>query len=337
MPNEALSIDEILESLQPTITPVQSSDALDPSRFQYTVGSTQDTASEYPTMDEEENIVFDMQVEEPVEESAQQRVSEYENVPEEERPIIGEVEGVKEIHYEVGDETTARFSGAMWFEEIQKRSIIIGGQGGISSWLTLLLSRMHPSAIYTFDPDTVEVVNLAGQLFSLEDAGRRKCDAINRTVQRFSDYHKINSIPELYTSESISGPIMFCGFDNMAARKVFYLNWKKFVSEMPKDTRKEALYLDGRLNAETFQILCIRGDSEWDKVTYESQYLFSDAEAEHALCSFKQTAFMANMIAGTMTNLYVNHCANLVGGCRTIPFYTSYEADQMYLVEEGGI
>lgn len=253
-------------------------------------------------------------------------------------PILDEMPDVPQVSYEEVRSTTARFSSASWFEAVQEKTIIVGGQGGISSWLTLLLSRMRPAAIYTFDMDVVEEVNLAGQLYAMEHVGRLKCDSVIDTVKRYSNYGSIFGINEAYDEDSMASNIMMCGFDNMVARKVFYTNWKNHVHTcVNEEDRKKCLFIDGRLNAETLQVLCITGDADWDMQTYEEKFLFSDSEALSHVCSFKQTAFTANIIAGLMANLFVNFCANLVGGCRTIPFFTSYEADMMYLKQEGGI
>lgn len=259
------------------------------------------------------------------------------SVPTPDDPILEDVPGAEVISYETVRSTTARFSSASWFEKVQEQTVIVGGQGGISSWLTLLLSRMRPTSIYTFDMDVVEEVNLAGQLYAMEHIGKFKCDSVIDTVKRYSNYGSIFGINEAYTPESMAANIMMCGFDNMVARKVFYNNWKQLVESLPEEERKSCLFVDGRLNAETLQVLCITGDASWDMQTYEERYLFNDSEALSNVCSFKQTAFTANIIAGIMSNLFVNFCANLVGGCRTIPFFTSYEADMMYLKQEGGV
>ena len=233
--------------------------------------------------------------------------------------------------------STARFSGAVWFNKIQEQVIIVGGQGGISSWFTFLAARMFPRSIYTYDPDRVEMVNLAGQLFSRDDIGMYKGDAVSRTVGKFSEYRSMFVVNERFTEETNPTKIMVCGFDNMEARKVFYNKWKELVNNQKPLERKECLFIDGRLAAESLQILCIVGDASWDMAKYEKEFLFSDSEVEVATCSFKQTAFMANMIAALMVNMLANFCANLCGGCRTIPFYTQYEADQMYMQLEGGV
>lgn len=86
--------------------------------------------------------------------------------------------------------------------------------------------------------------------------------------------------------------------------------------------------------AEEFQILCIKGDDEYNINRYSNEYLFSDAEADETICSYKQTTFCANMIASYMVNLFVNFCANEVGAYRDLPFLTAYNAETMYLKTE---
>lgn len=76
------------------------------------------------------------------------------------------------------------------------------------------------------------------------------------------------------------------------------------------------------------------GDDEYNINRYNNEFLFSDAEADETICSYKQTTFCANMIASYMVNLFVNFCANEVGGCRDLPFFTEYNAILMYLKTE---
>lgn len=84
--------------------------------------------------------------------------------------------------------------------------------------------------------------------------------------------------------------------------------------------------------AEEFQVLCIKGDDEFNINRYKDEFLFSDEEAEETICSYKQTTFMANMIASVMVNLFVNFIANRCNPIidRDVPFYTSYSAETMY-------
>lgn len=144
------------------------------------------------------------------------------------------------------DESTARFSSAVWFEEIQKKTIILAGVGGIGSYVGFMLSRMKPKAIYIYDDDRVEVVNMAGQLFSSRDVMKFKVDALSEMVKNYSSYYDTFAIRERFTDESEATDIMICGFDNMGARQTFFHVWKKHVLSKPQEERKHCLYIDGR-------------------------------------------------------------------------------------------
>ena len=51
------------------------------------------------------------------------------------------------------DDSTARFSSAVWYEEIQKKVIILAGLGGIGSYVAFLLARMKPRSLFLYDDD----------------------------------------------------------------------------------------------------------------------------------------------------------------------------------------
>ena len=223
--------------------------------------------------------------------------------------------------------TTARFSSAEWYNKVQEQAIIIGGAGGISSWLAFLLSRTNVYEISIYDPDKVEEVNLAGQFFGFRDIGDFKTMAVVRHIRDFANYYNCSQYRDLYGQHSYVKKVMMCGFDNMEARKVFFNNWKRLVENIP--CPEECLFIDGRLSAECSQVLCVQGDDSQAIEAYEEQYLFSDDMADATVCSYKQTSFMANMIAATMVNLFVNWCANLVGSFRPVPFFTEYDAVTM--------
>lgn len=233
------------------------------------------------------------------------------------------------------DESTTRFSSAIWFEEIQKKIIVLAGLGGIGSYVAFLLARMHPKSIFLYDDDKVELVNMAGQLYSLQDVDRFKVDAIASMMQQYSTYNSTCAIRQKFTEDTEPADIMICGFDNMAARYTFFQKWLQHVESKPDDYKAHCLFLDGRLAAEELQVLCIRGDDTYNKTRYQTEFLFTDAAADETLCSYKQTTYMANMIGSIMVNLFTNFVANeLVEGLRDLPFFTSYSADSMMFKTE---
>lgn len=234
------------------------------------------------------------------------------------------------------DETTSRFSDAIWYNKIQEKVITLAGLGGIGSYVAFLLSRMKPRAIYLYDDDEVEAANMSGQLYGKQDFGHKKVNAMATMVSNYADYGSIFAMPEKFTYESEASDIMICGFDNMKARQTFYDMWLAHLVQIPFEQRKNCLFIDGRLAAESIQVFCITGDDDYSQSRYKKDWLFADIQADVTMCSYKQTTFCANMIGSIMTNLFVNFCANECNPLipRDLPFMTSYEAETMYFKTE---
>ena len=229
-------------------------------------------------------------------------------------------------------ETTSRFSSAIWYDNIKTKDILVAGIGGIGSYVVFLLSRMTPNSILVYDPDIVEAANMSGQLYCTIDIGNSKTSAIAKMVSFYSQYFKISCFRQRFATHSVARDIMICGFDNMAARKAFFNSWYEWVKLHKEEDKKDCLFIDGRLAAENFQILCIRGDDTYNIERYKNEFLFNDEEADATICSYKQTSFCANMIASYMVNLFVNFAANQCDPLmeRDLPFYIEYDASLMY-------
>lgn len=256
----------------------------------------------------------------------------------EEEPLVEE----SEVHQEIPvnsnsllvEESTSRFSSAIWFDNIKQKSVILAGLGGIGSYVAFLLGRLHVANIALFDDDVVEEGNMSGQLYASSYVGQEKVFATQAILGNFANYYDVNVFPERYTENSISGDIMICGFDNMVARRTFFESWLRHVREVEAEggDSSACLFIDGRLAAESFQVFCIKGGDEYNITKYHEQFLFRDEEAEETICSYKQTTFMANMIGSVIVNLFVNFCANQCSPLipRDLPFLTEYSADTMF-------
>lgn len=231
-------------------------------------------------------------------------------------------------------EANSRFSGTEWFAAIQNTDIIIGGMGGISSNLAFQVARMHPRTLIFYDDDTVEEANMSGQLFSTENIGEFKVDAINNMIRQYTLTTNAWGIPEKFTESTAPGPIMMCGFDNMQARKIFFESWCRYIGVV--EDKANCLFLDGRLSIDTLQIFAIRGDDDYNIGRYAREFLFSDDEAEETVCSMKQTTYLACMIASLMTNLFTNFVADTLDPVipYDLPFFTEYESQNMLFKTE---
>lgn len=234
------------------------------------------------------------------------------------------------------DESTTRFSGAEWFNEIQKARIIIAGIGGIGSNVAFQLARMIPANLTLYDDDNVEMVNMAGQLFSSNNIGESKVNAIANMIYDYTSMKQVLAIKDKFTSDKEPGDIMICGFDNMRARRTFFNSWYNHISDKSEEERSKCLYLDGRLSMDTLQILCIRGDDQYNIERYEKEFLFADYEADATVCSMKQTTYLACMIGSLMVNLFTNFIANTLNPVipYDLPFFTEYDAQNMLFKTE---
>lgn len=222
-----------------------------------------------------------------------------------------------------------RVKGASWFPLLYKKDVMVLGQGGIGSWTALLLSRIG-CTLHLFDMDRYEVHNMTGQIVKHTDIGKNKVHAIADVIEEFSPNCLVYPFHQRYDEDSFTNEIMICGFDNMAARKVAFQNWKSHVFTFPEGHRKNCFFQDGRLLAEQLQIFSISGNDSEGMTKYEKDWLFDDKEVEEAECTFKQTSHCAAMIASHMVGFLTNWAANVemiskgFPAIREVPFMYEY-------------
>lgn len=216
------------------------------------------------------------------------------------------------------DDFNLRFKDAEWYAS--NAQAIVGGAGGIGSWLSLFLTRAGIS-ISVFDHDIVSVQNIGGQLYRTIDIKKSKVVSLAEIVSQFTDV-KINAFSQRFDADSMAHSIMLSGFDNMDARTIFFSKWKSYVNIMEESKKKEAIFIDGRLNAEQLQIFSIRGNDVEHQDIYQRDHLFLDSDVTEGVCSFRQTTHVAAMIASYMTAILTNHLSNIKIGApaRRVPF-----------------
>lgn len=230
-------------------------------------------------------------------------------------------------------EETSRFSGASWFDEIQKKTVILAGLGGIGSYVCFLLARVHPFCMFIYDDDKVEAANMSGQLYGNVDINTYKVDAIADMVNNYANYNSIYAIRERFTKDCESSDIMICGFDNMASRKLFFDKWHSHIFDKTPEEKAKCLFIDGRLGFEYMQVFAFTGNDAEAITKYKNTALFSDEEADETICSMKQTTYMANLIGSIIVNIFTNFVANEVANApiRELPYMTTYDGSSMQL------
>lgn len=216
-----------------------------------------------------------------------------------------------------------RFKDAPWLVDSEQNiEFIVGGAGGIGSWLVPLLVRAGFTGL-VYDFDRIEELNLAGQLFFTDNIGQYKVSAVEKITHLLTgDLIMVENTP--YTRESTISPYMFSAFDNMKARQDMFAAWR---------VQNEGIFIDGRLTAEQMQIFCVTPETA-DK--YEKEYLPNDVDVPDAPCTFKQTSHAAAMIASHMVGFFTNYISNLKSEekNRTVPFFWEYYIPINYLKTE---
>lgn len=209
-----------------------------------------------------------------------------------------------------------RFKDAPWFPQAQE-PVLIGGAGGIGSWLTFFLSRIGFTPI-VYDFDVIEEHNLGGQLFRASDIGKHKVMALSEIARDFCGTEISSFIQKIDLTNTPTHYFIFSAFDNMRARKDLFETWKRSIPGCPVTP----IFIDGRLELEQLQIFCVTPDRIAD---YEAR-LFDDSEIEDAPCTLKQSSHTAAMIASTMSAFFTNHIANLYEreNNRFIPFFYEF-------------
>lgn len=229
---------------------------------------------------------------------------------------------------------TQRFKDAPWILK-KSETVLIGGAGGISSWVVLLLSRMNVQDKLTleiFDYDTIESHNIGGQFYQPSQVGNYKVKALCENVEMFTETKSLKQNIFPYVETTVGHHICIAGFDNMKARKTMFLNWKESLGTIISDNKNtiKPVFIDGRLTADNIQIFCV---TPANMLEYEQHHLFSDSEVEDASCTFKQTSYLAATIGGLMVNCFLNHIQNSYSSevTFTVPFKIEYYAPLMLM------
>lgn len=222
---------------------------------------------------------------------------------------------MREVH-------TNRFKDAEWFG--MNKRIMIGGVGGTGSWLSLFLSRTGNHELHLYDMDIYEEHNMAGQFVNFRQIGLKKVEVAKNNIQDFSGNQAFIFTYDKYDEESPTNQIVFACFDNMEARKIMYDKWKTSCLKKSEEQRKEYLFVDLRLLAESLTIIIVQGHSD-DFERYE-ETLFLDSEVDAVDCTLKQTSHAAGLIASMTTGFFTNWLANRKSDSdyRDVPFRTDY-------------
>ena len=229
-----------------------------------------------------------------------------------------------------------RFKDADWFELFQKKTVVIGGAGGIGSWLSLFLARANPYNIVIYDRDVVDISNLGGQFFANSQAGKYKVESVKEAILGFTNLtnHKIMcnheyKLGDFYRFNPSRIGAVFAGFDNMKSRSDLFEDWRECTE--PSDEEYPPIFIDGRMLAEGYQIFAIPSHDKNAIDLYRDRFLKDDNEIADLPCTLRATSHAAASLAANMMGIYTNHLSNVVmgGNIREVPFFYDFDIGLM--------
>ena len=216
---------------------------------------------------------------------------------------------------------TQRFSGLPWAEYMKNITVSLVGCGGIGSNAAVTIARLGIMKLNIFDFDTVEDINMAGQLFKIAHIGNSKVSATAEVLNEFTNV-EVFALQTRVTKETLLTKITVCGLDSMAARKEVFESWYDRYKG-----NQNAFFVDCRMSVDTAQLYCFTGDDEVRIKDYMENALFSDEEAEPTLCSAKQTTYIAFRMAAMAAEAIVDFVnRTYVNKFSFLPYFVEYDS-----------
>ena len=171
------------------------------------------------------------------------------------------------------------------------------GVGAVGRQVALQLAATGVPALSLYDPDTVNVENLAVQGFRESDVGLAKVAAVADACRQQFSQIALRTHPERFRKSSARGwpgdrdIAVFCCVDAIETRKLIW--------ESVRATA--AFFVDGRMNAEVVRVLA-SGRPALDAAY--SATLFAAGEAFAGACTARSTIYSANIAAGLMVGQF---------------------------------
>ena len=174
---------------------------------------------------------------------------------------------------------------------------VVIGVGAVGRQVALQLAAVGVPSMTLYDPDIVEVENLAPQGFWESDLGFTKVDSVAEIAKKQCPEIEIAKVPERFRASAVkSWPrdreiAVFCAVDAIETRKLL---WQAIRNAA-------GFFADGRMAAEVVRVLASGRPAE---DTAYSKTLFPAQEAFQGSCTAKSTIYTANICAGLMVGQF---------------------------------
>ena len=181
-------------------------------------------------------------------------------------------------------------------DRLQKTEVTVIGAGAVGSFTAFTLAKMGIGKITVYDHDTVELHNIPNQLFSMQDCGVPKVEALCDMIRHFHGV-EIDTVGRKYIDQALAG-IVIVAVDSMDVRL-------KIWEQVRYNPRIE-LFIDSRMGAEVGRVITIRPIDPDDVAMYEST-VHTSQEALQARCTEKAVIYTVLGIASAICGRVANH------------------------------
>ena len=178
--------------------------------------------------------------------------------------------------------------------------IAIIGAGGIGSWTTLALTRMGCSNITVIDFDKVEAHNVGSQIFTEEDIGKPKVEALAGKIALLASGEVISTLDLKVEKDSPlledifkDNKIIILAVDNMETRKM----------AMHEAEGKSVWLIDGRMVANSIEIYSEDCAKYSGQETPIQKSMFQSGNATPVPCTERAVVYNCFIMAGLITDM----------------------------------
>lgn len=176
--------------------------------------------------------------------------------------------------------------------------VTVIGAGATGSFVVLALAKLGIKNITVYDFDIVEEHNIANQLYSIQDVGVKKIDALKRIVKENTGID-INTVDERFTNQRVEGYLCVM-VDTMASRKEIFNNSIKLKPSV-------RLAIEPRMGLDMMRLYNIDPINISAHKAYEDT-LYGDDTAEVSACGNSMSVITSSLlVASYVVRQIINH------------------------------
>lgn len=182
-------------------------------------------------------------------------------------------------------------------EKFNHRVTVVGA-GATGSFVVLALAKLGIKDIEVYDFDIVEEHNIANQLYSIHDIGKKKVVALQEIVKHNTGIN-ITVLDERFVNQRVEG--YFCVMvDSMASRKEIFLNSIKLKTSV-------VLAVEPRMGLDMMRLYNIEPLNVASHKAYEDT-LYGDDVAEVSACGSSMSVITSSiLVASYVVRQIINH------------------------------